>query len=179
MKDTTPVVTDFYVSTSKNTEYITIPQPPQPDLDTEKENCPYLDSDLVSWETQFPNLSEGDDVTLPENSKILVAASVAVQLGTLTIPATSELIFAEVPGGITLDVEGIEVQGALIAGSETCRFDESLTITLHGERPEGITQLVNEKPRVYKGISVTGRIELHGKRFYRTWTRYVTFAKMG
>ncbi len=114
---------------------------------------------------------EGEDVSLTENTSILVTQSITTKLGLVTIPATSELIFGEDANGITMDVEGMEVEGSLIAGSETCRYETPLTITLHGTRPDGITNIANAKPTSYKGISVTGRLELHGKRYYRTWTR--------
>eukprot|EP00934_Nitzschia_sp_Nitz4_P002884 Nitzschia sp. Nitz4//scaffold35_size145790//102540//106801//NITZ4_003043-RA/size145790-augustus-gene-0.122-mRNA-1//1//CDS//3329549163//2874//frame0 len=171
MSDTTPVVSSDYISSAQSAEYVTIPNPPEADLDIFKENCPYADDGLVSWESLFPSLSEGQNVTLPDDTKVLVTSSITTQLGYVIIPESSELIFDEVSGGITMDVEGMDVQGALLAGSETCRFDETLTITLHGERPEGVTDEANAMPTVYKGISVTGHISLHGKRFYRTWTR--------
>jgi hypothetical protein len=116
-------------------------------------------------------LTEGVDVILPENTSILVSETITTTLGIVTIPASSELIFAEHSGGISMDVEGMEVEGSLFAGSETCRYETSLTITLHGNRPENITDTANAKPFSYKGIAVTGRLELHGKRYYRTWTR--------
>ena len=86
-------------------------------------------------------------------------------MGILTIPASSELIFAENSNGIAIDVAGMKVEGSLIAGSETCRYETPLAITLHGSRP------ASKQDPSYKGISVTGRIDLHGKRYYRTWTK--------
>jgi len=96
---------------------------------------------------------------------VLINETVKTQMGILSIPASSVLIFGENPNGIVVDVNGIEVEGSLIAGSETCRYETPLTITLHGSRPVGA------KDPSYKGISVTGQIDLHGKRYFRTWTK--------
>jgi hypothetical protein len=159
------------VGADDNTEQVTIPQPLPADLSSSRTDCPHQDVGHIDWTTQFTSLAEGEDVTLPENTSILITESITTKLGLVTIPTSSELIFGEDANGITMDVEGMEVEGSLIAGSETCRYETPLTITLHGTRPDGITNIANAKPTSYKGISVTGRLELHGKRYYRTWTR--------
>lgn len=63
----------------------------------------------------------------------------------------------------------MNVQGRLTAGSETCRIEAPITITLHGSRPSDA--VTNPPDPTYKGIVVTGTLNLHGKRFFRTWTR--------
>jgi hypothetical protein len=173
MRDSKPSAVDYLVGADDNTEQVTIPQPPPADVSSPRTNCPHLGAigHTIDWKTQFTSLVEGEDVSLPENTSILVTQSITTKLGLVTIPATSELIFGEDATGITMDVEGMEVEGSLIAGSETCRYETPLTITLHGTRPDGITNIANAEPTSYKGISVTGRLELHGKRYYRTWTR--------
>ena len=102
---------------------------------------------------------------LPPDTRMLVTESILTRLGTVTIPQSSELIFGENATGILMDVRGIDVRGSLIAGSETCRLQTQLTITLHGSRQ------TTPQDVLYKGIGVTGTLSLHGKRFYRTWTR--------
>ena len=61
------------------------------------------------------------------------------------------------------------MDGALRAGSETCRLQSRLTITLHGSRP--VDASTTARSASEKGIHVTGVLELHGKRYFRTWTR--------
>ena len=114
---------------------------------------------------------------MPENSRVLVSQSVIGTLSFVNIPASSELIFGENASGITFDANGINVQGNLSIGSETCRIETPVTITLHGDRP--IDVVTNVPPPQYKGIAVTGRISIHGQRFYRTWTRLALTAKPG
>ena len=116
----------------------------------------------------------GEDVILPSDSKVVIGRSVDKQLGLITIPASSELIFAENPAGIVLDISGMEVLGALRVGSQICRFLTDLTITLHGARPNDLN-VYGQSPtavETYKGISVNGGIiSIHGKRHYPTWSR--------
>ena len=170
-QDSRPQQVEYYVGSADNTEHVTIPQPPLPDPTTTGTNCPDQAAGLILWKDLYPSLNEGADVTLDENASILIDETISTTLGFITIPATSELIFAENVDGISIAAMGFEVQGNLIAGSETCRYQTELSITLHGDRPSGITDIANAMPTYYKGISVVGRLELHGKRFYRTWTR--------
>jgi hypothetical protein len=164
-----PTQQDHLVEASANTELVEIPQPQQANFDsnTARSNCPHDNMFLVEWNEQFPTISEAGNVTLPENTNILITQSITTKLGYITIPPTSTLIIGEdvVSGLITLDVDGIDVQGALIAGSESCRLQTEVVITLHGSRPSS-----SQSP-LYKGIKVTGTLSLHGKRYYRTWTR--------
>jgi len=101
--------------------------------------------------------------------------SITDQLGVITVPSSSELIFDEDDvAPITLDIAGMELQGALRAGSETCRYLTELTITLHGSRPTDLNIYGTSSTAVpsYKGISVNGGIiSMHGKREYPTWSR--------
>lgn len=117
------------------------------------------------------------DITLPENSKILVSKTINQVLGLITVPISSQLIFGEDSDGIAMDAIGFEVIGALIAGSESCRLKTPLSITLHGTRPNDV--VANPKPPSFKGISVTGVLQMHGKRYYRTWTRLARNASPG
>lgn len=127
--------------------------------------------------------SAGQDVTLPNNSKVIITHSIAGQLGVITVPSTSELIFDENSATpITLDVAGMEVQGALRAGSETCRYNTALVITLHGTRPNdfNVYGVSSTAVTTYKGISVNGgTISMHGKRKYPTWSRLAESVPIG
>ncbi len=91
----------------------------------------------------------------------------------LTIPSSASLVFGE--STIALHVAGITVRGALQAGAETCRLASELVITLHGTRPTGdlLTTMrrSSENTPWVKGVFVTGQLELHGRRYFPTWTR--------
>jgi G8 domain len=166
-----------YVSSVMSNERIRVPDPPFPNslFDSEESqfNCPHLDSDLLDWhdnQTWSGKIPVSfENVTLPENSRVVIRESVVTILGYVIIPSSSELIFGEHHLGITFETKGISVKGKLTIGSSTCRIGTPITITLHGSRP--IDAVKNIPPPEYKGISVTGTISLHGKRFYRTWTR--------
>ncbi|KAL3920587.1 MAG: hypothetical protein SGILL_003187 [Bacillariaceae sp.] len=166
-----PVQSADFIDASDNTERIDIPVPPQADFgpNNNRVSCPHLDLDgsEVDWTTQFgTQLSEGQDVTIPDGVTVLITETIPTTLGYIRIPPTSTLIIGEDDTfGIEIDAQGIEVQGSLIAGSESCRLQSEVTITLHGDRPN------NAPDPLYKGIEVTGTLNLHGKRFYRTWTK--------
>lgn len=155
-------------------EFITIPQPPIPPfIGAPETHCPHSDFDLLDWESDLsltPS-DDGQDVVLPENTRVVVRASVTRAIGTLTIPASSELILSKADnGGIEMTLGGMIVQGKLVAGSESCLIDTPVVLTFTGSRPADATTNV-PAPSV-KGIDVQGgTISLHGKRFYRTWTR--------
>jgi len=88
-------------------------------------------------------------------------------LGIITVPESSELIFGEDATGIEFDASGFNVNGVLKAGSETCRIEKKININLHGSRRD------TSNNATYKGIKISrnGILELHGKRYFRTWTR--------
>jgi len=173
-----PIITENISS-----EMVTIPQPPEP-VTSPDLNCPHLQSDLLDWHdpstwTDF-NLSppvSGQDVTLPSNQKVVVMESVLETLGVVIIPDDSELIIGEDSNGISIEAEGFDVLGSLIVGSETCLITTPINISLLGTRPSDA--VTNPQGPTYKGISVTGELSLHGKQFYRTWTRLAKTAVSG
>ena len=180
VRDAKPIAVDYLVGSNKNTEHVIIPQPPEADLTIPRSNCPHTDTqNLVSWSSLYPSIVSDSNLILPNNTKVLVSESISTRLGLVTIPSSSELIFGENVNGISMNASGFKVQGSLIAGSQGCRYETPLTITLHGSRPAGITDITNAKDPSYKGISVTGRLDLHGKRYYRTWTRLAQRAHVG
>jgi len=177
-----PVFQGPFITADNSSEIIVVPNPPIPDLEIPRTNCPHLQSGLMSWHDPSTWGAGGivptsGDITLPDDSKILVSQTITPVLGLITVPATSQLIFGENIEGITMDATGFEVTGSLIAGSQTCRLETPLIITLHGMRPDDI--VTNPKPPSFKGISVTGVLQMHGKRFYRTWTRLAKTASLG
>ena len=172
--DGRPTPVDYFVSSDSNTEHVILPQPPAVNWQEfdNRTDCPHEDPNAVSWFTEFPSLSPGDNVAIPDNTIMIIDKSIRTILGIITIPSNSTLVFAEDPSGITMDIQGMIVQGSLIAGSEGCRYETPLAITLHGSRPsqEDITD--DTLPKSYKGIDIDGgTLQLHGKRYYRTWTR--------
>lgn len=168
-----------FVTTATSSELVTIPRPQNPGSQPQT-NCPHLQAGLKNWHDSATWSSSsipaaGESVTLPANSKVIINQAVVEQLGLITIPSTSELIFGENAGAaITLSVAGMDVRGALRAGSETCLYGTELTITLHGTRPNDL-DIYGKSPTAtptYKGISVNGGIiSMHGKRYFPTWSR--------
>ena len=182
---TPPNVPDYYVGSDESSEIVTIPEPNTVDLNVPRTNCPHMEDNgnifahLEHWENLFPteDLYDGVDIVIPAGKQVLVSSSIATNIGLITIPATSELIIGDDANGIEIDAEGIDVQGALIAGSESCRIETPITVTLHGARPSDIVS--NGRDPSFKGISVTGNLQLHGKRYFRTWTRLARRAHEG
>jgi len=174
-----------YITTENANERIVIPDPPEPNDSGTRFNCPHEATDLLDWHSSatwggagIPAF--GENIILPSNSKVIVRQSVEGTLGVITIPSSSELIFDEHRnGGISFEVRGIKVLGKLTIGSETCRIESLVQITLHGSRPNDAVTNVREP--TYKGIDVTdgGELSLHGQRYFRTWTRLATTAEPG
>jgi G8 domain len=157
-------------------ERVKVLQPPKPVVwqQSSRTNCPHLQSGLSDWHQArtWPKLRiprAGENVTLPSNRKVVINESILRTLGTVTIPSTTTLIIGEAANGIQIDANGFDVKGSLVAGSDTCLIQTPVTITLHGKRPTDAVQ--NRPTETYKGISVTGTLDLHGKRYYRSWTR--------
>ena len=162
-------------------ERIVIPQPKVPNLLESRTNCPHLATGLLDWHSPstWPNtiVPTSGAVTLPANSKVIIKKTVSELLGVISIPSTSSLIIGEDANGIEIRVRGIDVRGSLVAGSSTCRIQAPITITLSGPRPADPVQ--NRPVETYKGISVTGTLSLHGKRYFRTWTRLAKSVVVG
>jgi len=176
-----------YITPDRASELVTLPEPPKPIIVTSsnRTNCPHTSGILSDWHTSSiwgsPGVPvAGQNATLPNNTRVLISRTIYGTLGFITVPSTSELIIGENAQGIEINAYGFDVQGRLTAGSETCRIETPITITLYGTRSSDIT--TNARPPMFKGISVSGssgRLDLHGKRYYRTWTRLAQKANKG
>jgi len=171
-----------YVTAQNHSEVVVIPDPPTPPNPGVRTNCPHLTTPLLLWNdtstwTGLATPGPGINVTLPANSNVLVSQSILGVLGYVTVPATSKLIFGENPDGIQFNTQGMNIQGQLVAGSETCLIQTPFTITLYGSRP--VDAVTNPQQPIYKGIVVSGALELHGKRYFRTWSRLAKTAMPG
>lgn len=181
-----PTISNFFLHgpfiEKGSSEVITIPDPLEPDLAAPQTDCPHLQAGLLDWHNTstwsmsgIPTPTAGSDVTLPDNAKVVIRSAVSEALGTVLIPSTSELILGP---GIQITASGFEVHGSLWAGSETCRIEEKVDIVLTGSRPADIQ--TNPRSKSYKGIDVDGgRLELHGKRYFSTWSRLAKTVELG
>lgn len=152
-------------------------------------DCPHERGDLLDWHDAsiWPGslIPTSGDVTLPPNASVIIRSSITGINGTITVPATSELIIGEdTVNGIEIDASGIEVLGSFIAGSKSCRIEAPITITLHGSRPVDADRNINGTSLTaiptYKGISVRGgTLNLHGKRYSKTWVRLAETIRPG
>ncbi len=158
-------------------EAVRLFEPPDiPSTSTARSNCPHLDSglrnfhDASAWPSGRIPVA-GEAVTIPAGLRMLLTRDAGAVFGRVTIPSSAQLIIGEnSTNGVALSAAGIVVEGALKAGSATCRLLHPVTITLHGTRPSTRAAL-DALPSHSKGIFVTGTLELFGQRFHRTWTR--------
>ncbi|GBG34943.1 G8 domain-containing protein DDB_G0286311, partial [Hondaea fermentalgiana] len=144
--------------------------------------CPYEDEDLLAWEdastwTSGVVPANGEDVELPANTRVLLSGCSVTEgiiFGIITIPASSELVFAD--HDIVLNAQGIRVQGKLTLGAESCRLHSQINITLYGEKPATLPA-----DPAYKGIAAIdgGTISVHGSIFHPTWSRLAATAAAG
>lgn len=174
--------TSELINMASSTETVTLRYTPNypPSGYTAKADCPYEQVDLLAWED--PNTwggavpGDGEDVTLPENSNVLLggcSVSSDVVFGKITIPESSSLVFAD--EDIMFNLTGMLVHGHLSIGSETCRLHSKITVTLHGIRPSSAASVW------YKGIVAVGKgvLDVHGSIFHPTWTRLAKKASAG
>lgn len=178
--------TSGFISIEKATEIIKLRVTPNypPSGWNSKLDCPYDNEELLAWEdaTTWPSNTvpiAGEDVTLPTNASVLLSGcsvSSGTVFGGITIPENSKLIFAD--EDISFNTTGITVYGELVLGSETCRLNSRISITLHGVRPPS-----SELPAApsYKGITAqnSGVLNIHGSIFHPTWTRLATTVASG
>lgn len=142
--------------------------------------CPHDDAGALLWASPstwsnnvVPSADLDATITLPDNAVVLITSctfDAADRYGHIIVPSTSKLIFSDAQ--IEWHVRSIRVEGALLAGSSTCRLHTpSLRIVFHGTKNDGHQ----------KGLHVTqsGVLDLHGKEFWPTWTRLAATATAG
>jgi G8 domain len=175
VSDASPYISSGY------SERVKVPIPIVPALLSSRTNCPHLASGLLDWHSNntWKNgiIPASGSISIPANRKVIIKKPITTSLGVITIPSTSSLIFGENINGISLRTRGIDVKGSLIAGSSTCRIQTPIVITLTGKRP--INPVQNRPVETYKGINVTGTLSIHGKRYFRTWTRLAKSVSVG
>lgn len=162
--------------------------------------CPHLEPDLFDWTDPAvdwpfsgsggPPPADGSDISLPVGASVIVRAghlssTPASPYGRIFVPTGSRLIFDDVGAAgspIEMHVLGITVEGALEAGSPTCRLRGGIEITLHGEygnpasaaSDRHLSGVAASDPGL-KGVvaaDVPGaRLDLHGALYHPTWTR--------
>ncbi|KAF2078218.1 hypothetical protein CYY_000508 [Polysphondylium violaceum] len=160
---------------TKESQYITIPKPDSTVVDVQTPStCPYLATDLVHWHDPatwggtVP--SPSSVITLPANKKVLISpCSISTDIyQKIIIPQGSSLIFAD--SDITMNIKDILVQGQLIIGTKTCRYNANIELVFYGAKTtsDTIAQYFGSK-----GIAgtATSFISIQGKQYHNTWTR--------
>lgn len=148
------------ITRAANSILVDLKHPGGPTYDASAvEDCPHDQTNLTAWSDVMP-IGTGQDVELPLDTRVLLSCDSLQDgetFGKITIPVSSELIFDDAP--IDIVAHGIEVLGALRAGSETCRLQSFISITLYGDRPATI---YDGQATWYKGIDVNqGTLEIH------------------
>jgi len=151
-----------------------------------RSDCPHLDASLKRWEENSVwggVAPTSGDVTIPEGVSVLLSGCAfsngSAAFKTIKIPATSKLVLDD--SDLNLAATSIIVQGALIAGSPTCRLRGAINITLVGRRPTPLHLVSTTSDPYLKGIVVedSGVLDLHGERYTPTWTRLGSTALSG
>ena len=177
------------ITPSTNSERVTLPLPTSDeDPAAERTGCPHLEPALVDWASPAAWASgqaplAGEDAALASGVRVLLSHASTGVLGHVTVPATSALILNETEAGLSLHLAGLSVYGSLLAGSPSCRLRSEIVVTLHGQRPSGalLAQMRYDADLTpwRKGIFVTGELQLHGQRFFPTWTRLAAAVEPG
>ncbi|GAM26112.1 hypothetical protein SAMD00019534_092870, partial [Acytostelium subglobosum LB1] len=173
-----PIVVPTLLKSSS--ELITIPRPTTGLIAQNRTGCPHLQTDLkhwhdpATWGGSMP--SPAATITLPANTKVLISScsvDPAVVYQKIVVPATSQLIFSD--ASYKMQIHDIYVQGQLIMGSNTCRFNGNIELVFNGQytTADTIAQYLGSK-----GIAVAkgGFISVHGKQYYNTWSRLAATA---
>eukprot|EP01104_Vermistella_antarctica_P014630 TRINITY_DN4639_c0_g1_i1.p1 TRINITY_DN4639_c0_g1~~TRINITY_DN4639_c0_g1_i1.p1 ORF type:complete len:1262 (+),score=282.17 TRINITY_DN4639_c0_g1_i1:48-3788(+) len=139
--------------------------------------CPWDEGDLQDW-SDLGLSTNGGTVTLPENTKVIVGNFGSKTFDKITVPASSELIFAH--SNIDLHVKNFHVAGYLKIGSPDCPFTNQVTITFYGRKSraneDDIGAAMGSKGM---GVDGTGKIDIFGDSYRPTWSRLARTAKAG
>lgn len=150
-----------------------------------------------SWNTSSNWVSgtvpaPGQDVTIAAGKKVVMDSTAfqSVRLKSLTIPAGTELCFKDQP--ITFRVGSIMVFGVLQMGTEAQPIQSKIELVLDGLPADPKYDLpateINDNtanaPTFNIGNSVLavrrgGRLDIHGKKIDRTWTKLAQTAAKG
>jgi hypothetical protein len=170
-----------WVFERNSSQSFVLPVQPLPASFPSRTGCPHTSVGLFRWEdpaTWGGAVPAGGDVTLPQGASVLLSScSSPLVLGTLTIPAGTQLVLSDAP--LSLSVTALIVHGALTAGSPSCRLRSQVNITLRGSRPSGSS--ASAPATNLKGILVDGAgvLDLHAVQYAPTWTRLAAPALNG
>lgn len=144
-------------------------------------DCPHHKH--ISSMTTFGNLVKSlstlnnANIIIPANRTILLSGSdLAVMAATdvinrITVSSTASLIFNDTNMHLRVREIVVQVNGALLIGSPTCRLNSNIDVTFYGSRNTSSLSDSPTGPQTSKGILSYGTIGVHGKLFYPTWTR--------
>ena len=162
--------------------YVDVPFAPEIPIQSQT-NCPHLKSGLSNWHdpsiwpgSKVPEANQ-EDITIPNGLSVLISSCSIDSngiYGSIYVPTGTELIFAD--SNINMTVGNIHINGGhLWIGSETCRMNSNILITLDDSAKTISTHMGR------KGITSTGegKIDIHGKLFQKTWTRIASPANVG
>lgn len=162
---------------------------PNGTVNVDRVACPHARAGLkhwhdpATWGVNGVVPQNGATVTLPGNTQVLVSGC-SIPQGTVftkvIVPATAELIFNDEVDAVQFHAKAIHLQGGkLWIGSASCRLRGKVAITLYGARSE--QTVLPPVDKSVKGIFAeqAGQIEIHGAKFFPTWTRLATTANVG
>ncbi|MBX3222131.1 MAG: hypothetical protein KF795_16555 [Labilithrix sp.] len=182
----TPVPQTSYEAPSlsvsdETTSVAVIPRPPKLALDP-PHNCPHSASGLTTWNPSW--LGSDGVVAIPPQTRVLVHGNDDIPAGTLlrqlTIPASSELIFAD--QAATFRVTDIEVAGAMRLGSPTCRLQSDIRFEFDTDEDvssAGVRSAIYDRMGLGIMVDSMGVLDVFGTRHQPTWTRLAATANAG
>eukprot|EP01100_Stratorugosa_tubuloviscum_P000897 TRINITY_DN119_c1_g4_i1.p1 TRINITY_DN119_c1_g4~~TRINITY_DN119_c1_g4_i1.p1 ORF type:complete len:1171 (-),score=592.90 TRINITY_DN119_c1_g4_i1:114-3626(-) len=149
-------------------------------------NCPQNLANLKLWHTPstWPNnqvpIANGATITLPAGQILLDACRMPTGwnsgvFGNIIIPAGSELIFADRP--VNIRIRNIFVAGRLRIGSETCRIQNQITITIDESAQNHASYGACGRKTIC--VLSSGQLDIHARRYHPTWTSLAATAQAG
>lgn len=171
-----------HAPTSESTTSVaTIPRPPVVSVGP-RASCPYDAPGLTAWDPAWS--VSGGDVEIPANTRVLVRGNLdiaeTVSLRRIHVPATSALVFADVPA--TIHVTDLSVDGELLLGSATCRLESAINVVFDTDEDVSSAAVRSQiVSRMGLGLMVgpTGVLEVFGHLYQPTWTRLGATASPG
>jgi len=157
----------------------------QPSMDAASQTlCPI---DVVANLVPFSNLVDAvkgaRDVTIPPNTAALISSQGDIQgefvYRRIVLSPGSTLVFADTPLRLHVEEIVVNANASLLMGSESCRYTSNIDIIFHGSfNTSSHSNADFTGPLTSKGLVNFGKVEVHGKLFWPTWTRlsYTAFA---